>query len=91
MQHQGKNKSKSTPTSVSADRAEVCPWSSTFLTTFKALHALDEHTQEPICSNTLVSTLQQIYVIEAKSNKIREMMRWSVDDLEKLITYFKHR
>jgi hypothetical protein len=35
--------------------------------------------------------LQQINVIESRSNKIREMMRWSVDDLDKVIVYFNHR
>ncbi|KAH8551324.1 hypothetical protein BGW37DRAFT_537746 [Umbelopsis sp. PMI_123] len=34
---------------------------------------------------------EQVYVIEARSNRIRDMMRWSVDDLEKVVTYFKHR
>ncbi|KAI8577153.1 hypothetical protein K450DRAFT_302122 [Umbelopsis ramanniana AG] len=34
---------------------------------------------------------EQVYVIEARSNRIRDMMRWSVDDLEKVIVYFKHR
>ncbi|KAG2180105.1 hypothetical protein INT43_003893, partial [Umbelopsis isabellina] len=32
-----------------------------------------------------------IYVIEAKSNKIRDIMRWAINDLEKVIIYLRHR